>query len=96
MENSLEKLEEAKQECMRLSTENGKVSMLIYSSEVKKAFNLIFRYTDDIHPNLGGNEFKQNMHRIIQTYNHWKSLNKYIYIDFNIFYHAHYNCTVKR
>jgi hypothetical protein len=41
LENSLENLEEAKQECMRLSTENGKVSMLIYLSEAKKAFNLI-------------------------------------------------------
>jgi hypothetical protein len=28
------------------------------------------------------------MHRIIQNYNHWKSLYKYIYIDFNIFYHS--------
>jgi hypothetical protein len=33
LKNSLEKLEEAEQECMRLSTENGKVSMLIYLKE---------------------------------------------------------------
>jgi regulator of replication initiation timing len=29
LENSLENLEEAKQECMRLSTENGKVRSLL-------------------------------------------------------------------
>jgi hypothetical protein len=74
--------------------------MLIYLSEAKQAFNLTSRYIDDVQSinnlNLGGKKFKQNMHRRIQSNNRWKSLYRYISIDFYIFCYANYNCTVKR
>ena len=64
MNNASQKLEEAKQECRRLLSENGKL-------ESNDIYQKLSRYDDDIqlinNPNLGGNEFRQNMHGIIQT-----------------------------